>query len=446
MGNMKMVRHTVSFCTTCYREIPAQVVVSDGSVMMHKSCVAHGATAAEVERDPAFYTYVMGLKSPHIYSGYFVDVTKRCNLRCEFCYYHLETKDPEGEYSQERIIEDCKANVRHGNPFILTGGEPTIRDDIVDFIGNVQRVGPVAMLTNGVRMAKDKKLMREVVAILTDENKLTRLNLSIHADQTDAWREVLEYCRLMGRKIESILIVVDSKDAFGFALDLCRIYKDVVVSFRIKAASRLWNEQKPQKRIFISDMLRWLDESGHSYQFIMPGHNKPTFVNVLVDGMWIMLVSWYDVTNVDLLDIDCAPYYRAKNGAVVNLVTWGLINEGWEKGWVSGQMIPAEDQSLQKYIREQARVADANSHEWQPDQAAGVVDPNAAYRAGMWYAYHDIEKRISTTQRHDGHDPVRLGKTQNRGLTPTTATSAVIMADARMNSAPANALEVCTVP
>jgi hypothetical protein len=50
--------------------------------------------------------------------------------------------------------------------------------------------------------------------------------------------------------------------------------------------------------------------------------------------------------------------------------------------------------AIKVYIREQAKTADANSHEWQPNQASGITDTNAAYRAGMWYAYNDILNRL----------------------------------------------------
>lgn len=50
--------------------------------------------------------------------------------------------------------------------------------------------------------------------------------------------------------------------------------------------------------------------------------------------------------------------------------------------------------TLTEYIREQARVADANSKEW---MAAGD-EANMAYRDGMWYAYNDVEARVAATE------------------------------------------------
>lgn len=46
---------------------------------------------------------------------------------------------------------------------------------------------------------------------------------------------------------------------------------------------------------------------------------------------------------------------------------------------------------LREYAREQAKLAGKSSEEW------GKAFPNgqqAAYRSGMWYAYHDIEERL----------------------------------------------------
>ncbi len=45
---------------------------------------------------------------------------------------------------------------------------------------------------------------------------------------------------------------------------------------------------------------------------------------------------------------------------------------------------------LKEYIREQARVSDLNSKEW--EKAGNAIQ--SAYRNGMWYAYHDVENRL----------------------------------------------------
>ena len=299
-----------------------------------------------LERDPVFYTWVKGMRSPSIYGGYFVDVTRRCNLRCDYCFYPLVKQDPEGLFSIGNIVDECAAN-RHMAPFILTGGEPTIRPDIIELIREVSKVGPVELLTNGVKLA-DEEFFEKVMPLITHRNQrgelVANLNLSIHDDQTDKWRDVVALCRKHSIRIESALIVIDSEERFGEAMKIAKEISDVVVAYRIKAASVLWNEQKPGKssdgkKIFVSDMVSWLEKLGGkgSWVLLPDRHNKSVILNVLWGGMAMMLVSWHDVNNIDLNDVNCAPYYRARNGAILNFVTASLVNEGIAKGYLDGR-------------------------------------------------------------------------------------------------------------
>jgi organic radical activating enzyme len=333
---MNLRHHTISFCPTCFLEIPATVHVHKDSVRMVKECPAHGPTEGLVERDALFYQNIKSINSPSIYDGYFVDVTRTCNLRCSRCFYHLEKEDPEGEYSLTNILNECRVN-RSRAPFIITGGEPTLRPDIVELLTKVKEIGPIELLTNGTKIASEQ-LFSEVMPLLTTDG-VANLNLSLHLKETDKWMEVIARCQTLGIKIESALIVVENKDEFWKAVELAKMFKDTVLSFRIKAASLLWNEQRPSNKIFVSDMWNWLEESGKPVRMIPQRHNKVSIVNVLYEGCWLMLVSWYDRTNIDLVDVDCAPWYRARNGQVENFVTACLINEGYEQGWLKGRKI-----------------------------------------------------------------------------------------------------------
>ncbi len=327
---MTINHHTISFCPVCYLEIPARIFVKGGdAVRMSKTCPHHGESTSVVERDPLFYQTARAINAQSIYDGHFVDVTRVCNLRCERCYYHLEKEDPAGEYSIAAVVNECKTN-RHRAPFILTGGEPTMRSDIVELVAKVKEVGPVELLTNGTKLAS--AAMFDALMPLLTENNEANVNLSLHLKETDKWMEVIARCRATGTKLESALIVVNNKDEFMGALEIAKSLKDVVISFRIKAASLLWAEQKVESKIFVSDMLGWLEETGHPVRWIPQRHNKVSIINVLYEGVFLMLVSWYDVRNVDLVDIDCAPWYRARNGEVKNFVTACIINEGMERG------------------------------------------------------------------------------------------------------------------
>jgi hypothetical protein len=88
-------------------------------------------------------------------------------------------------------------------------------------------------------------------------------------------------------------------------------------------------------------MLNWLEKIGgkRSWTLLPDRHNKSVILNVVWGGMAMMLVSWHDTNNIDLNDVNCAPYYRARNGAVLNFVTASLVNEGIAKGYLDGRKI-----------------------------------------------------------------------------------------------------------
>lgn len=330
---MKLTKSTKSLCPTCYKEIPAEIEVHSHGVVMRKECSQHGPVKALLERDPVFYTYITaGLRSPGIYPGLFVDVIRQCNLRCSYCYFALESgtaRIPE-TLSLQSIVDHCKAN-QHMAPFVFTGGEPTLRHDLHDLITEVGKIGPVEVITNGVRTGRILPHVESVETKIFPEE----FHLSIHDDVTKEWQNMVNWCVASDRKLKSILIVIDSKESFLSAIQRARELRSVTQCFRIKAATNLWAEQKASNRVFVSDMLHWLEELGQ-VTIYTERNNKSVITNVIFEGMLIMLVAWHDVFNVDLLDIDCPPYYLARNGEIANLVTANLINEGMEKGWLNG--------------------------------------------------------------------------------------------------------------
>jgi len=342
---MKLFQKTLSLCTTCFKQIPAKIEVRPDSVVMTKTCDQHGTSEAMLERDPLFYLYVKGLKSPGIYDGYFVDVTRECNLRCTFCYYPLEQKNkPEYPFSIEQILNECRTNANNA-PFILTGGEPTLHPELAKLITEIKKIGPVELLTNGVKLA-DQEYFDEIMPLILNNDGTANLNLSIHEDKTDKWLDVLLHCRKANIKIESVLIVVSNREEFNRALQIITENEDIVISARIKAASKIWNEQKPDNKLFVSDMLGWLEEEAKAKEieirYMLERGNKSVIFNVQYGKQCLMLVSWHDISNIDLIDIACGPFYRARNGEVLNFVHAAMVNEGLANNWLAGQRLAVQ--------------------------------------------------------------------------------------------------------
>ncbi|KAF3103995.1 hypothetical protein TWF102_003376 [Orbilia oligospora] len=108
-----------------------------------------------------------------------ISITERCNLRCLYCMPEegIDLSPPSHLLTTEEILHLAKLFVSQGVTKIrLTGGEPTVRKDIVDLItelGKLKALGlkELAMTTNGISLAR--KLPQMVAG------GLTALNLSL---------------------------------------------------------------------------------------------------------------------------------------------------------------------------------------------------------------------------------------------------------------------------
>jgi len=151
-------KDTQSLCNICYEEVPARVIEENGQVLLIKRCPKHGEFTGIIENNPDFYKWFIGLK-PDDYSGFSslqIPVTYKCNLNCEYCY----SRRPEGKDLDLDEITDA-VNFFHGENIELSGGEPTVREDLESVIARIRGLGKkVTMMTNGVRISDIRYLRR----------------------------------------------------------------------------------------------------------------------------------------------------------------------------------------------------------------------------------------------------------------------------------------------
>ena len=242
-------------------------------------------------------------------------------------------KDP----SIERLMQEAVMAKGYGQ-FIVTGGEPTLRDDLPQILEQLNCISPGnALLTNGIKM--DEGLLDAVVPHLRHWDGTVGLNLSMHPESNGADMKLIKLMRAKGLKLESILWVINDLSQIADVVDFAEANKDVIAAVRLKVATKLWAEQKPENKIFVSDMLKYLKDNLYNPEVIWWLNNRVTFFNVSVSGIHFMLVSWYDVNNIDILDYNSPPVYKSKIGLVENLVTSCIVNEGISKGWIDGVQI-----------------------------------------------------------------------------------------------------------
>jgi hypothetical protein len=174
---------TESVCPVCLKRIPAERVSRDGAVELVKRCPEHGehrvtvwagrpelqdwqrpktptllgAARRETHRGCPFDC---GLCRNHRQRSctVLVEVTRRCNLRCPVCFAGSGADgrcDP-GLDDIRRALHRI-SEMAPGSNLQISGGEPTVRDDLPAIVASARTAGlPFVQLnTNGIRLAGD---------------------------------------------------------------------------------------------------------------------------------------------------------------------------------------------------------------------------------------------------------------------------------------------------
>ncbi|MEM0260420.1 MAG: GTP 3',8-cyclase MoaA [Sulfolobales archaeon] len=115
-----------------------------------------------------------------------ITVTHKCNFSCFFCHMEGESLESSVELSYEDIGIVVEAFSRLGvRRYKITGGEPTLRRDILHIVREVKtrgRAEDLSMTTNGFRL--------EELAFRLREEGLSRINISIHSLKRDTFRMI----------------------------------------------------------------------------------------------------------------------------------------------------------------------------------------------------------------------------------------------------------------
>lgn len=140
--------------------------------------------------------------TPHI-PGYSLELTKRCNNNCLYCYNAWKrvsnySTDEMSNQETKDIIDKLKSETRCYY-VILSGGEPLLREDILDIISHAKKRGyPVTMITNGTLLADEKLAAACIEAgVCTFEITLLSHRPEVHnyLVQNDAWSNAVKGIR-----------------------------------------------------------------------------------------------------------------------------------------------------------------------------------------------------------------------------------------------------------
>lgn len=190
-----ILKKTRSLCPICNAVLEATITEDGGKVWLERDCPEHGhfrdlywSDAEMWKRFERFESLGRGVENPQrtappdgcpAYCGICtnhksttllanIDLTNRCNLRCDFCFANAQACGYVYEPTFEQIVEMLnllRSEKPNPAPAVqFSGGEPTMRDDLPRIIRTAKELGfpQVQVATNGIKLANSREYLQEL--------------------------------------------------------------------------------------------------------------------------------------------------------------------------------------------------------------------------------------------------------------------------------------------
>jgi uncharacterized radical SAM superfamily Fe-S cluster-containing enzyme len=243
---MKSIGNTISVCPLCFQEgkinkIEAQLVEDESKIWMLKKCLVHGSFKELYFNDEKIYNRwiihkVIGTPIPEIKTSLFNDsplyaahlsqpvlvnlvVTNRDNLRNPDCSLNVWNTGYVYEPSIGQL-NDLMLQVKAGAPpgsyaIQITGGEPTLRNDLFDIIGNAKKFGysHIQLQTNGIILAENLEYCHKLKDVGVDTVYMNFDGMEFVTNPLITFhKKALENLRNVNMKVVLVPILIGGKN------------------------------------------------------------------------------------------------------------------------------------------------------------------------------------------------------------------------------------------
>ena len=243
---MKILEKTESICPTCFHEgnlqkIDASIIEDNEKVWITKVCQKHGSFKEiffgdvnlykrwmkfKIKGKPVSYVQTSLFNDSELYEEHISQtmltnlvVTNRCNLRNNKNFLNANTTDYVYEPSLDQLrdlMQQTRAEKPIGSKAIqITGGEPTLRDDLTEIIRMAKEVGfsHVQIHTNGLKLADSieycQSLKNEKVdTIYLNFDGVTKTTNPLIEQN----KKVIENCKKVNLNIVLVPILIGGKN------------------------------------------------------------------------------------------------------------------------------------------------------------------------------------------------------------------------------------------
>jgi uncharacterized radical SAM superfamily Fe-S cluster-containing enzyme len=323
--NMNEIKSTKSICPECLKVLDASIFEDEGKVYIKKDCPEHGSFQELYWSDYDQYVRAEklrydgdGLTNPRTKTVNgcpydcgicpehkshtalaIIDITNRCNLTCPICFANAAAAGYVYEPTKEQVTGMLE-NLRANDPVPATalqfsGGEPTIRNDLFDFVRKAKELGfrHVEVNTNGLRLAQSVDYCRELkeAGVSTVYLQFDGLTPEVYkfirgVDLLDTKMKAIENCRQAG--LHSIVLVVtlvkdvnDSQlgDIINFAVENFDVIRCINIQ-PVSLCGRLPQKERDRMRITIPDFMRLVEDQTEGKIKVSDFYPVPTVVPV----------------------------------------------------------------------------------------------------------------------------------------------------------------------
>jgi 7,8-dihydro-6-hydroxymethylpterin dimethyltransferase len=189
----RVFKRTTSTCPTCLALLEVDVVIRDDNrVYFAKDCKKCGKSEALVSEDAQYYVNAYAFAragteplkfAAEVEHGCptdcgtcgdheqhtclpIIEVTDHCNLECPICIVNNQYSNHIPLETFRKIIDTLVENEGYCESVALSGGEPTSHPRLLELveIANRPEIGRVVVITNGLRLGRDRKFAEKLKA------------------------------------------------------------------------------------------------------------------------------------------------------------------------------------------------------------------------------------------------------------------------------------------
>jgi len=300
--NMLVLESTKSVCPACYQKgiiktVDADIIEEDGKIYIIKTCDEHGTFKDIYFGDSALYKKwmqykVTGTDSPDVKTEVLgfpalydmhksqsvltnLLVTNRCDLRCSYCFMNAgasgKVYEPSIEDIRKLIIQARNERPMGSKAIQITGGEPTIRDDLIDIIDIAKEEGfsHIQVNTNGLKLAESVDYCRQL-----KDAKVNTIYMSFDGvtKETNPWidknKQAIKNLREANLKVVLVPVLIGDKNIHEtgkivrFAIDNMDIVRGLnfqPISF-CGRVTKLKDEKRHKQRVDYVRMMKEIED------------------------------------------------------------------------------------------------------------------------------------------------------------------------------------------